>query len=153
MATHKIHYASRHRSLTLYHWIPWLGRGLSNQWSYFSGIQGQTVKEIWSGIQTFGEIWCQEVTLIPLHNPSCSYSVEDWFKDEKTTKTLWEEYGIDYASGVGALLDLSYTRPDITYAVVMFVKYTWHWHQGVVHREDVLHLLRCLKDSIYLGLK
>ncbi len=44
-------------------------------------------------------------------------SVEDCSKDEETAKTLQEEYGVDYASCVGASLCLSYTRPDITYAV------------------------------------
>ncbi len=41
-------------------------------------------------------------------------SVEDCSKDEETAKTLQEEYGIDFASCVQALLYLSYTRPDIT---------------------------------------
>jgi hypothetical protein len=78
-------------------------------------------------------------------------SVEDCSEDEKTAKTLQEEYGIDFASCVGALLYLSSTRPDITYAVVKFAKYTRH--PGVVHMETLLHLLRYLRDNIYLGLK
>ncbi len=66
--------------------------------------------------------------------------MEDCSKDEGTAKTLQEEYGIDFASCVGALLYLSYTRPDITYAVVKFAKYTRH--PGVFHMEALLHLLR-----------
>jgi hypothetical protein len=78
-------------------------------------------------------------------------SVEDCAKDEETAKTLQEEYGIDFASCVGAFLSLSYTRPDITYVVVKFAKYARC--PGVVHMEDLLHLLRYLRDSMYLGLK
>ena len=51
-------------------------------------------------------------------------SVEDCFTDEETAKALQEEYGIDFASCAGSLLYLSYTRPDIPYAVVEFAKYT-----------------------------
>jgi hypothetical protein len=51
-------------------------------------------------------------------------SAEDCSKDEETAKNLQVEYGIDFASCVGALLYLSYTRPDITYAVVKLVKFT-----------------------------
>jgi hypothetical protein len=43
--------------------------------------------------------------------------VEDCSKNEEAAKTLQEEYGIDFASCVGALLYLSYTRPDILYAL------------------------------------
>ncbi len=78
-------------------------------------------------------------------------SAEDCSKDEETAKTLQEEYRIDFASCVGVLVYLSYTRPDITYAVVKFAKYTRH--PGVVHMEALLHLLRYLRDNIYLGLK
>jgi hypothetical protein len=78
-------------------------------------------------------------------------SAEDCSKDEESAKTLQEEYGIDFASCVGALLYLSYTRPDITYAVVKFAKYTRR--PGVVHMEALLHLLRYLRDNMYLGLK
>jgi hypothetical protein len=51
-------------------------------------------------------------------------TTDDCSKDEETARILQEEYGIDFASCVGALLYLSYTRPDITYAVVKFAKYT-----------------------------
>jgi hypothetical protein len=64
---------------------------------------------------------------------------------------LQEEYGIDFASCVEALLYLSYTRQGITYAVVKFAKYTKR--PGVVHMEALLHLLRYLRDNKYLGLK
>jgi hypothetical protein len=84
-------------------------------------------------------------------DPEFVPSVEDCSKDEETTKTLQEEYGIDFALCVGALLYLSYTRPDITYAVVKFAKYTRH--PGEAHMEALLHLLRYLRDSMYLGLK
>ncbi len=40
-------------------------------------------------------------------------SAEDCSKDEETAKTLQEEYGIDFASCVGALLYLSYTLDQI----------------------------------------
>jgi hypothetical protein len=72
-------------------------------------------------------------------------------KDEETAKTLQEEYGIDFASCVGAMLYLSYSRPDITYAVVKFAKYTRC--PGAVHMEALLHLLKYLRDNMYLGLK
>ncbi len=78
-------------------------------------------------------------------------SVEDCFTDEETAKALQEEYGIDFASCAGSLLYLSYTRPDITNAVVKFAKYTRC--PGIVHMEAVLHLLRYLTDNMYLGLK
>jgi hypothetical protein len=61
------------------------------------------------------------------------------------------KYGIDFASCVRALLYLSYTIPDITYAVVKFPKYTRC--PGVAHMEALLHLLRYLRDNMYLGLK
>jgi hypothetical protein len=77
--------------------------------------------------------------------------VEDCSKDEETAKTLQEEYGIDYASCAGTLLYLSHTRPDITYAVVKSAKYTRH--PGVAKMEALLHLLRCLRDNLYLGMK
>ncbi len=77
-------------------------------------------------------------------------SVEDCSKDEETAKTLQEEYGIVFASCVGALLYLSYTRPDIAYAVVKFAKYTRH--PGVAHMEALLPLLRYLRDNMYLGI-
>jgi hypothetical protein len=79
-------------------------------------------------------------------------SVEDCSKDEETAKTLQEEYGIDFASCVGALLYLFHTRPDTTYAVVKFAKYTRP--PRVVHMEALLYLLRCLRDNnMYLRLK
>ncbi len=76
-------------------------------------------------------------------------SVEDCSKDEETAKTLQEEYGIDFASSVGVLVYLSYTRPDITYAVVKFVKYTRR--PGVAHMEALLHLFSYLRHIKYLG--
>jgi hypothetical protein len=78
-------------------------------------------------------------------------SVDNCSKDEETSKTLQEEYGIDFASCVGVLLYLSYTRPGITDAVVKFAKYTRC--SGVVHMEALLHFLRYLRDNMYLGLK
>jgi hypothetical protein len=87
-------------------------------------------------------------TILPAE---CVPSVEDSSKDEETAKTLQEEYGVDFASCVGALLYLSYTRPDITYAVVKFAKYTRC--PGVAHMEALLHILRYLRDNMYLGLK
>ncbi len=77
--------------------------------------------------------------------------MEDCSRDEETGKTLQEEYVFDYASCVGALEYLSYTRPDITYAVVKFAKYTNH--PGVAHMEALLHLLRYSRDNMYMGLK
>ncbi len=77
--------------------------------------------------------------------------MEDYSKDEETAKTLQEKYGIDFASCIGALLCLSYTRPDITDAVVKFAKYIRC--PGVTHMETLLHLLRYLRDNMYLGLK
>ncbi len=76
-------------------------------------------------------------------------SVEDCSKDEKTAKSLQEEYGINYSSCVEVLLYLSY-RTDITYAAVKFAKYTRC--PGVIHMESLLHLLGYLSDNIYLGL-
>ncbi len=64
-------------------------------------------------------------------------SVEDCSEDEETAKTLQEEYGIDFASCVGALPYLSYTRPDITDTLVKFSKYTRC--PVVVHMEALLH--------------
>ncbi len=58
--------------------------------------------------------------------------------------------GIDFASCVGALLYLSYTRPDITYAVEL-AKFTRR--PGENHMEALLHLLRCLSDNMSFGLK
>jgi hypothetical protein len=49
------------------------------------------------------------------------------------------------------LLYLSYTRPDISCAEVKFAKYTRR--PGAVHMEALLHLLRYLRDNIYLRLK
>ncbi len=65
-----------------------------------------------------------------------------------TAKTLQEEYGIDFASCVGSLLYLSYTRPDITYAVVKFAKYTRL--PVVFHMEALLHLLREVLERQHL---
>ncbi len=78
-------------------------------------------------------------------------SVEDCSKNEETVKTMQEGYGIDFSSFVGVLLYLSYARPDITYALVKFAKYTRC--PEVVHMEALLHLLRYLKDNMNLGLK
>jgi hypothetical protein len=78
-------------------------------------------------------------------------NVEDFSKDKVTAMTLQEEYGVHFASCVGALLYLSYTRPGISYAVVKFAKYTRC--PGVVNMEALLHLLRYLRDNMYLGLK
>ena len=78
-------------------------------------------------------------------------SAEDCSKDEVAAKSLQVEYGIDFASCVGALLYLSYTRPDITYAVVKLAKFTRR--PGVNHMEALLHLLRYLRDNMYLGLR
>ncbi len=86
-------------------------------------------------------------TILPAEFAS---SLEDCSEDEETAKALQEEYGINFASCVGALLHLSYTRPDISYAVVKFAKYTRC--PGVVHKEALLHLLRYLRDNMYLGL-
>ncbi len=78
-------------------------------------------------------------------------SVEGGLYDEETAKTLQEEYRNDFTSCVGALPYLSYTRPDITYAVVKFAKYTRH--PGVVQMDALLHLLRYLRDNMHLGLQ
>jgi hypothetical protein len=71
-------------------------------------------------------------------------SAEDCSKDEEAAKNLQVEYGIDFASCVGALLYLSYTRPDTTNAVVKLAKLTRH--PGVNHMEALLHLLRYLRE-------
>jgi hypothetical protein len=80
-------------------------------------------------------------------------SAEDCYKNEVTAKAknLKVEYGIEFASSVGALLYLLYTRPDITYAVVKLAKFTRC--PGVNHMEALLHLLRYLRDNMYLGLR
>jgi hypothetical protein len=63
-------------------------------------------------------------------------SAEDCSKDEGTAKNLQVEYAIDFASCVGALLYLSYTRPNITYAIVKLAKFTRR--PGVNHMEGSL---------------
>jgi len=78
-------------------------------------------------------------------------SAEDCFKNEETAKNLQVEYVIDFASCVGALLYLPYTRLDITYAVVKLGKFTRC--PGVNHMEEILHLLQYLRDNMYLGLR
>jgi len=78
-------------------------------------------------------------------------SAEDCSKDEETAKNLQVKYGIDLTSCVGALLYLSYTRLDITYAVMKLAKFTRF--PGVNHMEALLHLLQYLKCNVYLGLR
>jgi hypothetical protein len=64
-------------------------------------------------------------------------NAENCSKDEETAKNLQVGYGIDFASCVGLLLYLSYTRPDISYAVVKLAKFT---SPGVNHMKALLHL-------------
>ncbi len=78
-------------------------------------------------------------------------STADCSQDEAKAKQLALEYNIDYASCIGSLIYLGMTRVDIVFAVNKLAKFTHR--PGKAHFKAVLHLLRYLRDNIYLGLK
>jgi hypothetical protein len=61
-----------------------------------------------------------------------------------------EEYNIGYASCIGSLIYLGMTRTDILYAVNKVAKFTKH--PGRKHFDALIHVLRYLRDNIYLGI-
>jgi len=66
-------------------------------------------------------------------------SIDDCLKSLEIALKMQEEYNIDYASCVGALIYLSYIRPDILFAVNKLAKFMKA--PGKYHMENLLHLL------------
>ena len=78
-------------------------------------------------------------------------TIEDKAKTMEESKKLQEAYNIDYASCIGSLIYLSYTRPDISFAVNKLAKF--NAQPGEQHLRALVHLLRYIRDHSQLGLK
>lgn len=78
-------------------------------------------------------------------------TVDELSADEATANKLMEEYNLDFASCVGALIYLALTRTDIIFAVNKLAKFTRR--PGENHIKALLHLLRYLRDHTHLGVR
>ena len=72
--------------------------------------------------------------------------------EEQIKETKLRFGNLYYRSVIGALLDVSCcTRPDKTYAVNKFAKFSHN--PGTIHFRAYLHLIGFLKNTSYKGLK
>jgi len=78
-------------------------------------------------------------------------TIDDLAKDEAASLVLQEEYNLDYASCIGALIYLALTRTDIIFSVNKLAKFTKR--AGENHLKALVHLLRYLRDHILLGVR
>ena len=78
-------------------------------------------------------------------------TIDDLSTDEATSLKLQEEYNLDYASCIGALIYLALTRTDIIFSVNKLAKFTKR--PGENHLKALIHLLRYLRDHIHLGVR
>ena len=78
-------------------------------------------------------------------------TVDELSADEATANKLMEEYNLDFASCVGALIYLALTRTDIIFAVNKLAKFTRR--PGENHIKALLHLLGYLRDHTHLGVR
>jgi hypothetical protein len=78
-------------------------------------------------------------------------SSDDCSVDENAVAKLEEEYNIEYASCIGSLIYLTMTRTGILFAVNKLAKFSRS--PGRVHFDVLIHLLRYLRDNVYLGIK
>ena len=81
---------------------------------------------------------------------SLTLTSKDLAETPEESSKLQEAYNIDYASCIGSLIYLSYTRPDITFAVNKLAKYSRQ--PGEQHMLALIHLLRYVKQHTQLGL-
>ena len=72
-------------------------------------------------------------------------------KDEKESEKIQKEYNIDYRACIGCLLYLSYTHPDIIFAVNKLAKYGIK--PGEYHMKCAIHVLRYIRDHPNYGIK
>jgi hypothetical protein len=75
---------------------------------------------------------------------------DDNSKSEEDMLKLQEEYKLDFASCVGALIYLALTRVDIAHAVNKLAKFTRL--PGENHYNALLHVLRYLRDHSFFGI-
>lgn len=75
---------------------------------------------------------------------------KDMTETAHESSKMQEDYNLDYASCVGSLIYLSYTRPDISFAVNKLAKYSRQ--PGEPHMISLIHLLRYLKQHTQYGL-
>ena len=78
-------------------------------------------------------------------------SKKDLAQSEEESKEIQRQYNIDYPACVGHLIYLSYTRTDILYAVNKLAKF--NRKPGKYHMDNIVHLLRYLRDSPNYGIK
>ena len=72
----------------------------------------------------FGHKTQQQTSLHPTTPSEFIPSIEDCAKTDEESQMMQEDYYINLASCVGALIYLAYTQPDIIYAVAKFSKFT-----------------------------
>jgi hypothetical protein len=75
---------------------------------------------------------------------------KDFAEIPEELSKLQEAYNIDYSSCIDSLIYLSYTRPDISFAVNKLVKYSIQ--PGEKHMVALIHILRYIKQHTSLGL-
>jgi len=95
------------------------------------------------------KVVCHHGTPLPAINFIAS--TQDCAESPKTSYEMQGKYNLDYASCIGALIYLSYTRADIIFTVNKLAKFTKN--PGEYHIEALLNLLRYLGDNVYLGIK
>ena len=76
---------------------------------------------------------------------------DDCSLSEEAVSKLEEEFNIEYASCIGSLIYLTMTRTDILFAVNKLAKFSRS--PGRVHFNVLIHLLKYLRDNVYLGIK
>jgi hypothetical protein len=76
---------------------------------------------------------------------------EDCSLDEKEVTKLEEEFNFEYASCIESLIYLTMTRTDILFAVNKLAKFSRS--PGRTHFTVLIHLLRYLRDNVFLGIK
>jgi len=78
-------------------------------------------------------------------------SMQDGFEDNVKSIQMQQEYNVEYMSCIGALIYLSYTRPDIIFAINKIGKFTKN--PGVAHMKVLMHLLWYSRENTNIGVK
>ena len=73
---------------------------------------------------------------------------EDVSTSDEKVERLTREYNIHYRACIGSLINLLYTRVDLSFAVHKLAKFSDN--PGKVHFEGLVYLLRYIRDNKYI---
>ena len=79
------------------------------------------------------------------------FTKEDVSTSDEQVESLTRDYNIHYRAFIGSLIYLLSTRVDLSFAVHKLEKFSAN--PGKVHFEELVHLLRYIRDNKTLGLK